>query len=125
MDRDQIRKIIDDPTDYSDAREDTFRSMLSDFYNRRMLSTVILLWALGLVFIGAAVVCAVLFSKSSETKAQIMYAALFVVFFQFLSIMKVFAWQIIHRNGLKREIKRLELRLSELPETLARKASQS
>ena len=125
MDREQIRKIIDDPTDYSDAREDTFRSMLSDFYNRRMLSTVILLWALGLVFIGAAVVCAVLFFKSSETKAQIMYAALFVVFFQFLSIMKVFAWQIIHRNGLKREIKRLELRLSELPETLARKASQS
>jgi hypothetical protein len=29
-------------------------------------------------------------------------------------MIKVFAWQMIHRNNIKREIKRLELRIVEL-----------
>ncbi len=121
MDREQLKRIIDDTRDYDESQEDTFSSMLGDFYNRKMLSMVILVWTLGLGFMSVAVVCAVLFAMSAETKAQIMYAALFIVFIHFLGLMKIFAWQIIHRNSLKREIKRLELRINELTQALASK----
>jgi hypothetical protein len=121
MDREQIKRIIDDTKEYDDGREDSFSSMIGEFYNRRMLSTVIVVWAAGLTFIGVATVCAVLFFMSAEVKTQIMYAALFIVFIHFLGLMKIFAWQIIHRNSLKREIKRLELRTSELAQALTAK----
>jgi hypothetical protein len=38
-----------------------------------------------------------------------------------MAIMKIFAWQMIHRNSIKREIKRLELRIAELSEMVKSK----
>lgn len=32
--------------------------------------------------------------------------------------MKIFAWEMVHRHSIKREIKRLALRVAELSETL-------
>jgi len=32
--------------------------------------------------------------------------------------MKIFAWQMLHRNSIKREIKRLELRIAEMTKLL-------
>lgn len=114
----EIRKIIDGSQDYDDSKEDTLRMMLSDFYSRKMLSTAILVWVWGIVFIAGAVYGAVRFFAADQTKAQIMYAALFICFVLFVSLMKVFAWQMIVRNSIKREIKRLELRIAELPAAL-------
>lgn len=65
-----------------------------------------------------AVVCGILFWKAGETKMLILYATLFLVCIHWIDLMKIFAWQMIHRNGLKREIKRLEIRIAELSETL-------
>jgi len=50
-----------------------------------------------------------------------MYAAGFVCFVHGISLIKIFAWQIIHRNGLRREIKRLEIRIAVLNETVKNK----
>lgn len=117
MTDERLRKIIDDPEEYLDTRETTVRSMLGDFYNRRMLTTAVFVWAWGLAVVAAAIFCTVRFLDAEQTRAQIMYAALFVVCVQFLSITKIFAWQIIHRNGILREIKKLELRIVELHRT--------
>ncbi len=114
MNDEQIRKIIDGPQDYDDSKEDTLRSMLSDFYNRKMLSTVIFIWVWGLVVVAGATYCAIRFFDAEQTRSQIMYAALFVCCVEFLALTKIFAWQLIHRNGILREIKRLELRIAEL-----------
>ena len=124
MNDEQIRKIIDGPQEYEDVKENTLRSMARDFYNRRMLSKVILLWAWAIVFIAGAAYCAMQFFRNVEVKDQIMYAALFVCCVQFFVLIKIFAWQMIHRNGILREIKRLELRIAELPASLTGKASQ-
>ncbi len=35
-----------------------------------------------------------------------------------ISIVKIIAWQMAHRHGIKREIKRLELRIAELNKTV-------
>ena len=47
-------------------------------------------------------------------KEQIMFAVLFLCGVQMIALIKIFAWQMIHRNGIKREIKRLEIRIANL-----------
>ena len=124
MNDEQIRKIIDGPQDYDDSKEDSLCSMLSDFYSRKMLSTAILVWFWGIVFVAGAVYSAVRFFAADQTKDQIMYAALFICLVHFVGLMKVFAWQMIARNSIKREVKRLELRIAELPASLTGKTSR-
>lgn len=118
MNDEQIRRIMDESENYDQAREESLRSMFKDFYNKRMLSIVILVWTMGIAFGAGAVVTAVLFFRAGATKQQILYAALFVCFIHLLSILKIFAWQMIHKNSIKREVKRLELAIAQLPEQL-------
>ena len=47
-----------------------------------------------------------------------MYAVLFLVGVHGVDLMKIFAWQMAHRRNLKRDLKRLELRVVELSEAL-------
>jgi multisubunit Na+/H+ antiporter MnhG subunit len=116
MDNEQIRKMIDDK--YDRSREDTVRSMLAEFYNRKMALTAVLVWAVGLLFMAGAIYSAVRFFGATDVKSQILYAALFICLLNLLGLLKIFSWQLIHRNSIKREIKRLELRLAEaLPPT--------
>ena len=116
MTSEQIRRILDD--DYDPARENVFISMVKDFYSRKMLSIVILVWAFAIVFFAGAAYCGIQFLHADDTKSQIMYAALFVLFVEGISLMKIFAWQMIAKNGISREIKRLELRIAELSRTV-------
>jgi len=122
MNDEQIRKIIDGT--YDEPREETIGSMLRDFYNRRMLSIVIFVWAWGLVIVGVAVFSAVKFLDAEQAKSQIMYAAIFICCVQFMALMKTFAWQMIHKNSLRREIKGLELRIAALTSLLEGKAGK-
>jgi len=116
MNDENIRRMLDDT--YDDSREDSICSMIGDFYNRRMLSTAVLVWVMGVIFIAGAIYSALRFFGAAEVQSQIMYAALFVCLFNLVGILKVFAWQIIHRNSIKREIKRLEIRIAELADSL-------
>jgi hypothetical protein len=116
MNDEQIKKIIDDT--YEEPRADTIWSMVGDFYNRRMLSVVIFIWAWGIAIMAVTIFSGVKFFAVEQTKSQIMYASIFICGCQFIALMKIFAWQLIHRNGIKREIKRLELRIAELNETV-------
>lgn len=96
------------------AGDNSLRAMLAEFYNRKMLSTIILVWINALVYLALAVWSAMGFFQAETVKAQIMYAAIFVCAVQLIALIKVFAWQMIHRNMLMREIKRLESRLDEV-----------
>lgn len=116
MDDEEIKKIIDDT--YNGSREDTILSMASDFYSRKMWSTAVLVWVWAVVFFAGAAYSAIQFRNTDETKLQIMYAALFVCFVHGIGLMKVFAWEMVHRHSIKREIKRLELRIAELSQAI-------
>jgi uncharacterized membrane protein YbjE (DUF340 family) len=116
MDNEQINKIIEDT--YDESRQDTIRSMVSDFYSRKMLSTAILVWVWAIIFFAGAAYCAFQFFKTDETQSQIMYAAIFIPCVLGIGFMKVFAWEMVHRHSIKREIKRLELRIAELAEAM-------
>ena len=97
-----------------DPGADTLRSMLREFYNRQMIPSITIVWANALCFLAIAVFSGVRFFRTDETKYQIMYAAIFVCCVQFIALIKIFAWQMIHRNSIKRAVDRLEMRISEL-----------
>jgi ABC-type spermidine/putrescine transport system permease subunit I len=121
MNHEEVEKMIDNADAYDEAREDTLRSMISSFYSRKMLSTVILVWVSFLVCFALAVASAVLFFRADQTRDQILYAALFVCFMQWSTLTKIFAWQTIHKNSIKREIKRLEIRVAEVQAALQKR----
>jgi hypothetical protein len=112
MNEEQLKKAIE--TLYDDSREDSLWTIITGFYSRQMRSTTVILWTLALVFFAISVVFAVLFFHAEQIRWQIAYAALFIVIMEWVSFVKVFAWLLVHRNGIKREIKRLELRIAEL-----------
>ena len=112
MNDERIRQMNDGNDDNS--REDSIRSMLREFYSRKMASVAAFVWTIGLLFLAAAVYSTVAFFRTAETKDQIMYASIFITCFNGVGLMKVFAWQMVHRNSVKREIKRLEVQIAEL-----------
>ena len=123
MNKEDIKKMIENTGAYDDSREDTLRSMVSLFYSRKMLSTAVLVWAYFIIILVPAVYAGIQFFKTDQTKDQIMYAAIVVCCVQFIALIKVFAWQMIHRNSIKREIKRVEIRLAEIHEALRGKTA--
>ena len=66
----------------------------------------------------SAIYACVKFFDSALAKDQILYATVFLTCVVFISMVKTFAWQMMHRNSIKREIKRLAIRLAELTETV-------
>jgi len=120
MTDERIRQIIDD--DYDGSREDSIRSMLTEFYSRKMAATAAFVWAIGLFFVAVAVYSAVAFFRTGQTGDQILHATIFLTAVNAIGLMKIFAWQMLHRNSIKREIKRLELRLAELAAALGKTA---
>jgi uncharacterized protein DUF6768 len=111
MTDDRLHKILDDADAYDRAREDTLWGMVGDFYSKRMLSFAILIWGFGLAFTALAVFCGIAFFETDVLRYQIMYAAIFVSSVQMVALMKIFSWQMIHRNRIVRDLKRIEARL--------------
>ena len=119
MNDDIIKKIIDD--NYDESKEEGLRSIARDFYSRKIMSSIVLVWALAILFLGAAVFGAVGFFRAGDVRNQIFCAALFLWGMHEFGVVRIFVWQMAHRRNLKREIKRLELRVAELSETLRTK----
>jgi hypothetical protein len=116
---DQIKRIIDDS--YDESKAEGLRSMVSDFYSRKLLSSAIAAWIGGVMFVALSIFSAMQFFKAAGTQLQILYAVLFVVGMQGFVLVKIFSWQMVHRHSVKRDLKRLELRVVELSEALKTK----
>jgi hypothetical protein len=116
----ELQKEIDRMTEelYEEPREDSYLAMVSEFYSRKHLETALIVWGNFLLFFALGIGCAVMFFLSSIVRDQIMYAALFVCFMQWSTLIKVYAWQVMQKIQVKREIKRLELRVAELTQTV-------
>jgi Family of unknown function (DUF6768) len=119
MTNEQIRKIIEDS--YDESKEETLRAMAGDFYGRRMRPTAILVYVWALIFVALAVYSAMQFFRADQTQGQIMYAALFIIGAHGVGLMKIFAWEMILRHSIRRDLKQLELRLAEWSKMLKSK----
>ncbi len=114
MSNEQIRRIIDDA--YDETKEEGIRAMGRDWFSRKMLPTVLFVWAWAIPLLAVAVYSAIRFFETNQIREQIMYAALFIVSAQYLAGMKIFAWLMLHRRSIARNLKQTELRIAELTE---------
>jgi hypothetical protein len=106
MNDEQTKKNVDDTC--NESKEDSLWSMVGDFYSKKMRSAAILVWVWGIIFFVPAVYSAIKFFKTDRTKDLILYAAIFICCFNGICLMKVFAWLMINRHDIKREIKKLK-----------------
>ena len=121
MDKEEIKKIIDSPEEYNDTKEESYISYARDFFKNSQRWAIILVFVHFFFFLALAIISGILFLISGTTKYQIMYAALFVVFILIGYLIKIFGWVWGSRNIISREIKRLEIRIAELAETMKNK----
>ncbi len=120
MNDEQIKKIIDGP-DIFDFEKGNYLAMVKEFFSRRMRLIAIIFFVHFFFFLALAIVSGVLFLQADHTKHQIMYAAFFVCSFLIAYAGKIFTWTVGGSYIIKREIKRLELRIAELNETVKNK----
>jgi hypothetical protein len=104
--------VSEEHDSYDQDRENVLMTAMHDFYNRRMRWVIVITWGWGLAMIAVAVYCGIRFFQVDTVRDQILLAAIFLLSMQWLAIVKVFAWLMIVRNGLLREIKQLEHRLT-------------
>jgi hypothetical protein len=116
MNEEEIKKIINGS--YDDSKEDNLLSMVGQLYSRKMFYSIIVHGAYSLPFIAGAIFCGIKFFKTDQTQYQIMYAAIFVCCIQFCIFSKTKYWQMLYKVNTSREIKRLEIRIAELAETI-------
>jgi NADH:ubiquinone oxidoreductase subunit 3 (subunit A) len=121
MNDEQIKKIIDSPDEYDESKEDTYRSMLRDFFSKKMRWFTINFYVWSIFFMAVAIISAIQFFRTNQTKSQIMYAAIFICCSLSVGFCKAIAFVMISRHNIKREIKRLELRIAELSNAVKEK----
>ncbi|MHC4463238.1 MAG: DUF6768 family protein [Planctomycetota bacterium] len=122
MNDEQIKKIIDSPEEYDDTKEESYISWAKFWFKSSQRWAIILVFAHFFFFLALAILSGILFLITDSTKYQIMYAAFFVCLVLIAYLIKVFAWVMVSRNSIKREIKRLELRIAELAKLLGDKS---
>ena len=118
MDKEQIKKIIDSPTEYDELKEDTMRSWFKDAYNQKMRWVIICVYVQYIILSALIVFCIIKFFSADQSRYEIMHAAIVVCCSHWLGFISVFAWVMLQRPHNRREINRLELRIAELIETI-------
>lgn len=67
-----------------------------------------------LAFLCVCVWAGVRFFDETETRAQIMWAVIFLFSTQSIAMLKLWYWMLMNRNAVTREVKRLELQVARL-----------
>lgn len=118
MNKEQLKRIVEQTPDYDVTKEDSLLSMTCQLYSEKMLPSLLVHGVYSLPFIVGAIFCGIVFFRTDQIQFQIMYATLFACCIQFIVFSKNKYWQMLHRYNINREIKRLELRIAELSETV-------
>ena len=121
MNEEEIKKIIDDQGKYDESKESSMCSYVRDMYSKKMLWVVLNVFIMYSICLVLMIFCAFKFFQTDQTRYQIMYAAIFICCNAWMGFVSVFAWVMVQRPSVSRGIKRLELRIAELAETVKNK----
>jgi hypothetical protein len=121
MRKEDIKDIIDSPLDFDDSRDESYGSMVKDIFSKPMRWVVINLYGWFFVLLIAIIYSVVQFFNTDQTQYHILYAAVFVCSWVTIGIAKIYALVILQKFKLRREVKRLELRVAELSESVKSK----
>ena len=116
MKDEEIKKIIEG--NYDESKEDTLLSMVGQLYSRKMFPSMLVHFVYSVPFFAGAIYCGIKFFKTDQVQFQLMHAAIFICCVQGIVFSKVKYWQMLHKNNVSRDIKRLEFRIAELKQTV-------
>ena len=104
-------------------RDQTFRQMLAGTFKGQARWMTVLVYIYIFAFTALMVVSIVSFFEAdrADTRSLILWATGFLMSAVFVSFLKLWIWNIMNRNAVTREIKRLELCNAELTEKLSEK----
>jgi hypothetical protein len=114
---DDIRKVLRDtePSDLDEIdRGLEVREWMVHGFRGKMRWATLVLWLYAVAGGVLAAVAAWQFWNADQVWDMVLYATLFLVGVGLVAFMKLWYWQILNRNNVLREIKRLELRIAEL-----------
>nr|NQU89474.1 hypothetical protein [Bacteroidota bacterium] len=112
MNNEPEKMNCESPMEFDESKEDTYSSMLRDFFGKRMRWVMVGVFVWFFIFLVPLVISVIGFFRAEQVQYQIMYAAIFVCSWLSIGFLKVFAWVMVQRVGIRREIKRLESRLA-------------
>jgi uncharacterized membrane protein len=112
----QTPKTLEDTLD--DSKEVTMRSWFGDFYGKKMRFVMVDVFVCYFICLVLIIFIVIKFFVTDQTRYQIMHAAIFVCCNIWMGFVSVFAWVMMQRPSISRKIKRLELRIAELVETV-------
>ncbi len=118
MNKEQIKKIIDSPPEYDESIGDNYFSMIRDFFSKELRWAMIGLYVWFFIFLAPIIISVIQFFKTDQVQYQIMYAAIFVTCCLSIGFMKIYVLVLLQKPSIRREVKRLEFRISELIETI-------
>jgi len=89
-----------------------FNTVILPILGKKMRWVMINTYVWFFIFLVPLIYSAIEFFRTEEIQYQIMYAPIFICCWLSIGILKVFAWVMIQRVGIRREIKRLEIHLA-------------
>ena len=90
------------------------REYLVHGFRGKMRWATLTLWMYALGGTALAIFAAIRFFGADQAWDKVFYATLFLTGWGLVLFMKLWYWQILNRNNVLREIKRLELRIADL-----------
>lgn len=118
---DKIRRALaedDKWIDVGPVREQGIFEMMLGMYRGRLLWLNLIVSVFQLLFMVLAIWSAFSFFDATEVREQIMYATLFLWGVGVTGMFKIWFWMVMNRNSMIREVKRLELQVAELSQSL-------
>ena len=93
---------------------DTIRAWVEDAFSKQMRWVIVCVWTVFLLLVVPAVVSAIVFFQTEDTKLQILCAVIFVCCSQWTGFIKVFAWVTLQRPRMDRAFEGIEGRVAQL-----------
>ena len=124
--KEDIDKLIKDTLTQEEAKfydtleEQSVLGMIFGLFKGKNKWLLILMNTMTVVFFGFFIYCVVQFFSVDTTKELLKWGLGSIVFMIGVSMLKVFAWMQMDKNALLRELKRLELQVSSLANTLSK-----
>ena len=118
MSEEIVNPILEE-MEHDSAREDTLRQMIASAFEARTRVYTLIVGIIVVVATAVAVRVGIRFFQTDEVRGMILYATLFNTCMLAIATVRLFLWQLLLRQGVMREIKRLELRLVELAKNAA------
>ena len=111
---DEIIKRILDEIEHESSREDSLRRMIASAFEAQTRVYTLIVLIIVVVALAGAVWLGIRFFLTDDIRFMILYATLFNTCMLTIVMVRLALWQLLLRQGVMREIKRLELRLLEL-----------